>query len=546
MQLLPEEHSFWDLNPKEEEHLIGTQTTTELDGDNSTGTRQSRGKAPASRRSSKASSKLNPCAGRPSRKSGADPIVAIGKLFDDPNYQELDCPIYKWHLMHASEGMVSPCNGCGKPYMNGVRQHLLPSYSQQHQGKITFIQRCKTCAEDFVDKNLWDLGRHGTGTCHGRSQPQGASLICWARLYLKIYPEETRIPSPCASDKSLQLSNADQFYIDRNDMRLLPDNLVTLLRDDLHLPQAMPYNSGQVPAVSHPSFSNPNMRHHPLEPLDMVGSEQTATLDTLISQASALLARFLAQEYTEAAHEPIVIEDVEAHYQRRLYELRQSLFVQPNQAHQSSPQHLVNQTPSSPAVLHHTQALIIGGAADFTTPTYQPNPFVGMVQVPDSDAETLPSSQEYHNNDAAFGFPSFPASSQTDYDFGSSTYADQVQSTRTKFFTPAESSDCPSSPRTQGSWLSPYEVACGPRMLQPADPPHNHGQWLLPYEEALLDMPGSSYMPQLLADQKANAQMMSEIESMMETSPSESQYAMSSYESEHTKALSDIDKSHCQ
>jgi hypothetical protein len=194
MQMLPYQHISSGPSAYEDRYMSDAKDTAGPEDDKSADAGQNRGKAPASRRTSHASSRFDPYAGRPSRKSEADPIVAISKEFEDSQYQELDCPIHKWHLMHAR---VPPCNGCGKPYMNGVRQHLLPSYSQQHQGKITFIQRCKTCAEDFVDKNLWDLGRHGTGACHGRSQPQGHSLICWARLYLKIYPEETRIPSPC-------------------------------------------------------------------------------------------------------------------------------------------------------------------------------------------------------------------------------------------------------------------------------------------------------------------------------------------------------------
>jgi hypothetical protein len=148
-----------------------------------------------SRRTSRASSsRFDPYGGRPSKRSDADTMVAVIKLFEDAQSRGLDCPIHKRNGIHGSP---SPCNGCGKPYMNGIRQHLGPQYSQQHQGRITFIQRCGTCAEDFIDKNIWDLGGHSNGTCHGRSQPQGHSLVCWARLYLKIYPEETRVPSPC-------------------------------------------------------------------------------------------------------------------------------------------------------------------------------------------------------------------------------------------------------------------------------------------------------------------------------------------------------------
>jgi hypothetical protein len=197
MQLLPQKHKFPDSNSIAEGDLVDAQNNNDPDHGDTGSVHQDRGKAPVSRRTSRASSRFNPFSGRPPKRSSADPITAIVETFRKPQHQELDCPIHKWHLMHANEGTASPCNGCGKPYMNGVRQHLLPTYSQQHRGKISFIQRCDTCKEDFIDESLWNEGGHGADTCLARSQPQGNSLVCWARLFLKIYPDEVRVPSPC-------------------------------------------------------------------------------------------------------------------------------------------------------------------------------------------------------------------------------------------------------------------------------------------------------------------------------------------------------------
>jgi hypothetical protein len=370
-----------------------------------------------SRRTSRASSRFDPYGGRPSKSSGADTMVAIIKLFNDAHFQELDCPIHKWNLVH---GRSSPCNGCGKRYMNGVRQHLGPQYSQQHQGKITFIQRCATCAEDFVDRNIWDLGGHSNGRCHGRSQPQGHNLVCWARLYLKIYPEETRVPSPCMIHNPSQLEVADQCFTDRNDPRLLPANLVAQLRAELHLPQVMTHSSQQTPLLSLPSSSNQITR--PESGDSDRSPEQVATLAVLINQAIVLLARFLAEEYIESVHERIDISDIEDDFHARLHALRH--------------------TSSHPAL--HDPAT--GGAADFTTPAYQPYPFLTTLQIPTS---TVPSSHE------PFDFPAASSHTSYDMDFAASPFGVPPQQAPLRFYTAASPSACPPSPEL---WPSPEEA----------------------------------------------------------------------------------------
>jgi hypothetical protein len=515
---LHQKHEFLDSNFMVEGGLADAQSNTDLDHDDKSSTHQERGKGPVSRRTSRASSRFNPLSGRPPKKSGADPILAILQSFRKPQHRDLDCPIHKWHLMHANDGAVSPCNGCGKPYMNGVRQHLLPTYSQQHLGKISFIQRCETCKEDFIDESLWNSGGHGADTCHARSQPQGNNLICWARLFLKIYPDEIRVPSPCMYVDRFTCWYADMGRIDRNDSRCLPNELVAWLRDDIGLPRMVSTHDPQdhqVPA------STP---HNLTSPQDDVSSsnnatrfqwfeaelERNATVDTLVSRGSELLVQILAQEYAEAAHETLNIEEIKAYYRTCIEELRRGALAELNQSQHLS-LHATHQNVSGPSTTHQAHTPVIGGAADFPMPPYQPHPFFGMVQVPDSDMGTQPSSQEYHNGAASFGFPSLlPSSSRTSYDFGNPTHMDASPSSGTQFYTPAEPTDCSPSP-------------------------HNHDQWLSPYD-AYLDVPGSSRMPQILA----NAQMLSDIDLMMESSRSQSQYALSHTAEDDTR-LSDVD-----
>jgi hypothetical protein len=92
-------------------------------------------------------------------------------------------------------------------HMNGVRQHLLPSYSQQHLRHVQYIKRCGRCTEDIVVEAAWAAGGHEARTCESRSQPRGLSFVSWARLFLKIFPDEIRVPSPCRSQPILDLNS---------------------------------------------------------------------------------------------------------------------------------------------------------------------------------------------------------------------------------------------------------------------------------------------------------------------------------------------------
>jgi hypothetical protein len=225
--------------------------------------------------------------------------------------------------------------------------------------------------------------------------------------------------------------------------------------------------------------------------------ERHATVDTLVSRGSELLVQVLAQEYAEAAHDNCNIEDIRAYYRTCLQELRRSALAQVNPV-QHLPIRTVNQAVPSPSTPHQAQTPVIGGAADFPMPSHQPSPFFDMVQVPDSDMGTQPSSQEYHNGAASFDFPSlFASSSRTSYDLGNATHMDASPTLGTQFYTPAEPTDC-----------SPLS--------------HNRNQWFPAYDE-LLDVPGSSRLPQLLAD----AQMYADIDRTMKPSASQSHYALS-------------------
>ncbi|KAH8728366.1 hypothetical protein GQ44DRAFT_724374 [Phaeosphaeriaceae sp. PMI808] len=468
IQVLPEQPRAANSITIDEGSVIDAENNGQPNFTREAGVPRNKGKAPVRRRASAASS-IGPYAGRTAKKSSADPMITIAESSQKAKPKEFDCPIHKYHL---EKNRVSPCNGCGKPYMNGVRQHLLPTYSQQHQGIISFLQRCGTCTEDIIDQNIWNSGGHAAGTCPGRSQAQGDGLMCWARLYLKIYPDESRIPSPY-----------------RNVFSYIPDNLVASIRSETQLrstlPQPFVVNNQQVNRNQFQA-SNPAYLQWPEN-----GLEEEASLNTLISSTTNLLAQLLAENNAEVHQGYPTTEEVEAEYRRQLDELRQASLHQ-MQANQPDRQHIIHQARPRLPALHEAQGPIIGGA-DFTLPTFQMGTNVDMTPIP-SDMGTQPSSQDYYQGEISFGFPSFVGSSRTSYDFGPSTLMDQSQHTTTQFHTPL---DCPPSPHT-GLGLSSYDTT--------------------------LDMPGSSQTPQFFADPFLNAQMMSDIDQTMEASPSESYF----------------------
>jgi hypothetical protein len=219
-----------------------------------------------------------------------------------------------------------------------------------------------------------------------------------------------------------------------------------------------------------------------------------AASDALVFQASELYAQFSAHEYTEAAHERVNIENIVARIRNRLEVLRFEFWTRRNHVNQPDHEHVIDQSLSSPLALHPAPTPIIGGACDFSMPSQQLHPFSSQAQVLSSDKDTHPSSQDYQTGDTSPGFLSFPASSQTSFNFDNSTCMDQSQFAGAQF-----STDCYPAQHTQGQWLSPCDMN--------------------------LDIPGSSRLPQqLLAEQNANAQMFPELDLLMASSPSKPPY----------------------
>jgi hypothetical protein len=93
-------------------------------------------------------------------------------------------------------GTLPPCNGCRAASMSQVRGHLNPSRTGTHGGYPAFVRQCSRCKDDFIDEETYNSHKTAN-SCAFQSQSRLQIQIPWARQYLKLFPNATRVPLPC-------------------------------------------------------------------------------------------------------------------------------------------------------------------------------------------------------------------------------------------------------------------------------------------------------------------------------------------------------------
>jgi hypothetical protein len=129
--------------------------------------------------------------------SGKNTLVTLGAKSNPGRRTEVDCPVFKHHIMHNT---APPCRGCRVGVMAQVRSHLNPSRTGIHRGFPAFIQQCSRCKQDFVERHLYE--HHlSASACVSQNQTRGDIAIPWARQYLALYPNARRIPLPWPNER---------------------------------------------------------------------------------------------------------------------------------------------------------------------------------------------------------------------------------------------------------------------------------------------------------------------------------------------------------
>lgn len=173
--------------------------------------------------------------------AGRNLVNTVEKRARVEGRQEVDCPVYKHHVMH---GLHPPCQGCRVTVMSQVRSHLNPDRaSGTHRGFPRFIEQCHRCKQDFIDRQSYDA-HTAANRCAFQKQIRGEILLPWARQYLTLYPNTAKVPLPWPDTRGwiqesllvqlrdLRSANVDfaTFLDGRRDLRLsqtrsIPSNL---------------------------------------------------------------------------------------------------------------------------------------------------------------------------------------------------------------------------------------------------------------------------------------------------------------------------------
>jgi hypothetical protein len=160
---------------------------------------------------------------------GARPLVAMSEKSRANEQKQVDCPVFKHHIMHNTS---PPCRGCRVAVMSQVRSHLNPTRASIHGGFPSFVHQCSRCKQDFVKREAYD-DHASTSSCLPQNATRGEITIPWARLYLALYPDALRIPLPWLDERGwlpgsvldrcreLELQTNSQ----KSDTRLSPQHL---------------------------------------------------------------------------------------------------------------------------------------------------------------------------------------------------------------------------------------------------------------------------------------------------------------------------------
>ncbi|KAF2027130.1 hypothetical protein EK21DRAFT_115133 [Setomelanomma holmii] len=151
--------------------------------------------------------------------SGKNKLIVLGddsRMADDA---EVECPWFKRHLMN---GTSSPCNGCRAKLMSEIRAHLNPARAANtHGGYPAFIKQCLRCKVDFLDGEAFESHQRALDTdssCKFEPQIRGDIQTTWVRLYLTLFPKDSRVPVPwCSTHGWLPSSTVAECRPHRND-----------------------------------------------------------------------------------------------------------------------------------------------------------------------------------------------------------------------------------------------------------------------------------------------------------------------------------------
>ncbi|KAH7357544.1 hypothetical protein BKA66DRAFT_473124 [Pyrenochaeta sp. MPI-SDFR-AT-0127] len=446
-----------------------------------------RGKGPAQASSSRANSRRHTSYNKRVDKHDKNPDnETITEQVDPPEnakHRKIDCPVHKHHVML---GLQSPCGGCGKRYISEIKTHL--TRSKKHDAVFLILRHCERCQAFMTDDQTWVDGNHATGTCIQRDPPRGLSefITVWVRLYLGIFPNDTRVPSPLSNDWTWLsddiirplLPPASQTPTQAPDQGPEPSNGAQEPTDQARGPSNHTHElprqawAGQLPSSfldGQRDFQNARQNDDTKPVLSQsFDLPAVASLETILCDALRVYARWFAIDHIERGNDLRPIEEIEDEYRARLEDLR---FKQPVQ---------------------HEPMELTGN----TTPSMPPPPSVdNNTQDPSSDDSSKPGTR-----DNSSGFSSFVQSSQSSL-LDDSLFLDNNNNSQWFLVDP----NTQALPEPLNSPYPPPPVAQAP-VVAP-EPTDNARFPLLPIFDHMLDQPGPANRPQAIAQMNEQAWM---------------------------------------
>jgi hypothetical protein len=129
--------------------------------------------------------------------AGGNSAIKHDTRLGKPTSRKVECPLRKHRLMYPDSNTFRDCHGCSCDTMSQVRHHL----NQRHVkegifGMLSYLEQCKICKETFPERSSGQ--QHiAVKTCVHRPQDRGNIVTPWARLYLRLFPNATKVPIPC-------------------------------------------------------------------------------------------------------------------------------------------------------------------------------------------------------------------------------------------------------------------------------------------------------------------------------------------------------------
>lgn len=168
---------------------------------------------------------------------------------DTPRGPGLACPIQKNETEH---GLKRTCHGVATENPSTVRRHLQDTHH-------IFVKLCHQCNTHILEKQEWETQHDKQPLCIPQPQVRrDHRRTQWEALYMKLYPDAYRIPSPCKYKNvyiaNLNLKADPKCTGNGDDTYTLAPHREPNAEAQVGVPSTLAENPIQLPALDDPQL----------------------------------------------------------------------------------------------------------------------------------------------------------------------------------------------------------------------------------------------------------------------------------------------------